>query len=86
MNVWPEQNTGHAPKDLKYRFAWTFPILFSPHDSGVLYAGGNHVFRSRDEGHTWEEISPDLTTRDESKLGHSGGPLTGDSAGAESRR
>ncbi len=83
VNVWPEEATGIAPKDLRYRFAWTFPILFSPHDSGILYAGGNHVFRSRDEGHSWDEISPDLTLRDESKLGYSGGPLTGDSAGAE---
>lgn len=83
VNVWPEESTGIAPKDLRYRFAWTFPILFSPHDSNVLYACGNHVFRSRDEGHSWEEISPDLTLRDESKLGYSGGPLTGDSAGAE---
>jgi len=83
VNVWPEEATGIAPKDLRYRFAWTFPIMFSPHDSGVLYAGGNHVFRSRDEGHSWEKISPDLTLRDESKLGPSGGPLTGDSAGAE---
>ncbi len=83
VNVWPEEAIGVAPKDLRYRFAWTFPIVFSPHDSGVLYACGNHVFRSRDEGHSWEEISPDLTLRDESKLGPSGGPLTGDSAGAE---
>ncbi|MEM9009987.1 MAG: glycosyl hydrolase [Pseudomonadota bacterium] len=83
VNVWPEEQTGIAPKDLKYRFAWTFPILFSPHDSGVLYAGGNHVFRSTDEGMSWEEISPDLSRADESKLGYSGGPLTGDSAGAE---
>jgi len=83
VNVWPEENTGIAPKDLRYRFAWTFPILFSPHYSGTLYAGGNHVFRSRDEGNSWQEISPDLTVRDETKLGYSGGPLTGDSAGAE---
>ena len=32
VNVWPEESTGIAPKDLKYRFAWTFPIVFSPHD------------------------------------------------------
>ncbi|HUS53149.1 MAG TPA: hypothetical protein VMY41_03985 [Thermohalobaculum sp.] len=83
VNVWPEENTGIAPRDLRYRFAWTFPILFSPHDSGVLYAGGNHVFRSVDEGHSWEVISPDLSRNDSAKLGTSGGPLTGDSAGAE---
>ena len=83
VNVWPEETMGVAPSELRYRFAWTFPITFSPHDSGVLYAGGSHVFRSRDEGMHWEEISPDLSRRDESKLGLSGGPVTGESAGAE---
>ena len=83
INVWPEEATGYAPRDLKYRFAWTFPILFSPHDSGTIYVGGNHVFRTRDEGMSWDCISPDLSRNDFEKLGFSGGPLTSDSAGAE---
>jgi photosystem II stability/assembly factor-like uncharacterized protein len=83
VNVWPEESTGVAPKDMRYRFAWTFPIVFSPHDSGTLYAGGNHVFRSGDEGMSWEEISPDLSLNDKSRQGHSGGEITHESAGAE---
>ncbi len=83
VNVWPEESTGVAPKDMRYRFAWTFPIVFSPHDSGTLYAGGSHVFRSRDEGMNWEEISPDLSLNDKSRQGHSGGDITHESAGAE---
>jgi photosystem II stability/assembly factor-like uncharacterized protein len=83
VNVWPEEATGIAPKDMRYRFAWTFPIVFSPHDSGTLYAGGNHVFRSRDEGMSWEEISPDLSLNEKSRQGHSGGDITHESAGAE---
>ncbi|HYP36353.1 MAG TPA: sialidase family protein [Stellaceae bacterium] len=63
VNVWPEASLGIAPKDMRYRFAWTYPIVFSPHDNGILYAAGNHVFRSRDEGMSWEEISPDLSQR-----------------------
>ena len=82
VNIWPEERFGWAPKDLKYRFSWTFPIAFSPHDSGIVYACGNHVFRTKNEGHSWESISPDLTRADESKLGVSGG-LTIDSSGAE---
>src|SRR5262249_19014039 len=78
-----EESTGIAPKDLKYRFAWTFPLAFSPHDANVLYAGGNHVFRTRDEGITWEEISPDLSLNEKSRQGHSGGDITHESAGAE---
>ena len=83
INVWPEESTGLAPRDLKYRFAWTFPIIFSPHDSGTIYVGGNHVFRTHDEGMSWERISPDLSRNDIEKLDFSGGPLTSDSAGAE---
>ncbi|HYZ61273.1 MAG TPA: glycosyl hydrolase [Acetobacteraceae bacterium] len=83
VNVWPEESTGVAPKDLRYRFAWTYPIVFSPHDSRVMYAGGNRVFRTRDEGMSWEEISPDLSLNDVSRQGHSGGEITRESAGAE---
>jgi hypothetical protein len=83
VNVWPEESTGIAPKDLRYRFAWTFPIVFSPHDDRVIYAGGNHVFRTRNEGMSWEEISPDLSLNDVMRQGHSGGDTTHENAGAE---
>ena len=83
VNVWPEQSRGIAPKHLKYRFAWTYPIVFSPHDTHELYAAGNHIFRSRDDGMTWQEISPDLSLDAEERQGHSGGDVTRESAGAE---
>ena len=83
VNVWPEESTGIAPKDLKYRFAWTFPLVFSPHDPKTLYAGGNRVFRTRDEGSSWECISQDLSLNDLARQGPSGGSLTHDTAGAE---
>ncbi len=83
ISVWPEYGLGAGAKDLKYRFQWTFPIVISPHDPNVLYVTGNHVFRSTDEGHSWEVISPDLTRNDPSKLEPSGGPITRDNTGAE---
>ena len=83
VNVWPEESTGIAPKDLKYRFAWTFPIVFSAHDAGTLYVGGNCVFRTRDEGMSWQKISPDLSLNDLARQGASGGDITRESAGAE---
>ncbi|MBX6350706.1 MAG: glycosyl hydrolase [Clostridia bacterium] len=82
VSVWPETTLGEGARDLKYRFAWTYPIVLSPHDPGVLYAAGNRLFRSRDEGASWEVVSPDLTRNDPEKLGPSGG-LTGDNTGAE---
>ena len=83
VNVWPEAHGGIGPGELRYRFGWTFPIRFSPHDPDVLYACGNRVFRSTDEGQTWEPISPDLTRAAPDKLGPSGGPITRDTSGAE---
>ena len=83
VSVWPEESTGIAPKDLKYRFAWTFPIVFSAHDAGTLYVGGNCVFRTRDEGMSWQKISPDLSLNDLARQGASGGDITRESAGAE---
>ena len=83
VNVWPEHHGGLGPGELRYRFGWTFPIRFSPHDRNVLYAGGNRLFRTTDEGQTWEPISPDLTRADPDKLGPSGGPITRDTSGAE---
>ncbi len=83
VNVWPEESTGIAPKNMKYRFAWTFPLAFSPHDSKTLYAGGNRVFRTRDEGMSWTPISPDLSLNDPQRMDYSGGLLTHDTAGAE---
>jgi photosystem II stability/assembly factor-like uncharacterized protein len=83
ISVWPEDPMGWGAKDLKYRFQWTFPILFSPHDPKVLYVAGNHVFRSTTEGRSWEVISPDLTRKDKNKMEPSGGPLTGDNTSVE---
>ena len=84
VTVWPEVvGFGAGAAAMKYRFQWTFPIEFSPHDPDVLYACSNHVHKSTDEGETWEVISPDLTTNNPELLGSSGGPITADNSGAE---
>ncbi len=83
VTTWPETTSGEATLDSKYRFAWTYPILFSPHDANTLYIGGNMVFKSTNEGHSWEPISPDLTRADPATLGISGGPINREGASAE---
>jgi photosystem II stability/assembly factor-like uncharacterized protein len=83
ISVWPEMATGWGAIDQKYRFQWTAPIMLSPHDPNILYTTGNHVFRSSDEGSSWQMISPDLTRNDPTKLEASGGPITKDNTGAE---
>ena len=76
VSVWPELMAGWGLKDHKYRFQWSYPIVFSPHDPNVLYVAANVVFRSDDEGQTWRTISPDLTRADVSKMELSGGPIS----------
>ena len=86
VNVWPDNPMGYGAEGMKYRFQWNYPILFSPHDTsgmGVLYAAGDHLFRSTNEGQSWEAISPDLTRNDKSKQGSSGGPITKDNTSVE---
>ena len=83
ITPWPEFNWGYGVKHHKYRFQWTYPIVASRHDPGVLYVGANVVLRSLDEGSSWEEISPDLTRADETKMDAAGGPITLDTTGPE---
>jgi photosystem II stability/assembly factor-like uncharacterized protein len=83
VNVWPENPMGHSAKDIRERFQWTFPIMISPIEPNVLYVSSQHLWRSRDEGQSWERLSGDLTRADPSTLGPSGGPITLDQTGVE---
>ncbi len=74
---------GHNPKDLKYRFQRVSPIHVSPHDPNVVYHTSQYVHRTRDEGVTWETISPDLTAFEPDKQVISGSPITRDITGEE---
>ncbi len=65
--------TGIAPSrpagQPRLRYNWIAPIALSPHNPQIVYAGAQVLFRSLNRGDTWEEISPDLTTNDASKIG-----------------
>ncbi|MEM7132030.1 MAG: glycosyl hydrolase [Chloroflexota bacterium] len=84
ITVWPElYGWGVGAESLKYRFQWTFPIMFSQHDSNTLYVASNYLHRSTDLGASFAVISDDLTRNDPDKLRPSGGPITRDNTGAE---
>ncbi len=83
INVWPDNPMGHGAEDMKYRFQWNFPIIFSKHNPNKLYTFSNHVHVTTNEGQSWETISEDLTRNDPAKLGSSGGPITQDNTGVE---
>lgn len=56
-NIRPEAPEGQQ----RYRFHWNSPLLMSKHKPGVLYFGGNHVFRLWNRAENYAAISPDLT-------------------------
>ena len=83
VSPYPNNPMGSGADALKYRFQWNFPIVFSPHDPNTLYAAANVLFKTTDEGSSWQIISPDLTRNDKSKQGASGGPITKDNTSVE---
>ena len=70
---------GAAPQ---FRYNWSSPLILSPHDSKVLYLGGNYLMRSADRGESWEIISPDLSTKNP-ELISGPRPAMGERGGAE---
>ena len=83
VNPWPRNPIGWGMADLKHRFQWTEPIVFSPHDPHTLYYAGEVLFKTTNEGKSWTIISPDLTRNDKTKQESSGGPITKDNTGVE---
>src|SRR5579872_2162357 len=83
ITVWPDNPMGYGAEGMKYRFQWDFPMIFSPNDPNTFYAGGNVLFKTTNEGQSWEAISPDLTRNDKLKLGPTGGPITKDNTSIE---
>ena len=83
VNVWPDNPMGWGAAQLKYRFQWNYPLLFSRHNPKRLYAAANVLFKSEDDGASWQAISGDLSYNDKSKQGPSGGPITKDNTSIE---
>ncbi|MCC6783631.1 MAG: glycosyl hydrolase [Planctomycetes bacterium] len=83
VNPWPDSVMGFGARDARWRFQWNFPLFFSPHEPGRLYAAAQALFVSEDLGASWRVLSPDLSRNDRDKQGPSGGPITKDNTGVE---
>ncbi|MEZ5415937.1 MAG: hypothetical protein R2708_01160 [Vicinamibacterales bacterium] len=90
----PETHYGWGAADINYRFWWTYPVMTSPHAPDTLYVTSQFVHRTRNEGQSWEVISPDLTRADPKTLektpsymapspGEYWGPITREAYGPE---
>jgi len=74
----------HPNVDVKLRFNWNSAISMNPIDQKTIYFGSQFVHKSTDKGHTWQIISPDLTTNNKDKQKqHESGGITMDATGAE---
>ncbi|MGI9101947.1 MAG: WD40/YVTN/BNR-like repeat-containing protein [Terriglobales bacterium] len=88
INRWTHQVRRITPYpkygEKKLRFNWNTPIQISPNDKSTLYLGAQFLFRSRNQGQSWERISPDLTTNDpEKQKQEESGGVTIDNSAAE---
>jgi photosystem II stability/assembly factor-like uncharacterized protein len=83
VSPWPLYRSGASSAELKDRFGWTHPILFSPVNPKELLTSSQFVFKSDDYGKTWAQISPDLTGNQPATEIPSGGPVDLDQSGAE---
>ena len=83
IQVYPRFFSGEPASALPERWQWTFPIMFAPKDPNVMYTCSQHVWKTTNDGQTWEKISPDLTYADPETLGKTGGILTMDMNGPE---
>ncbi|HXQ97681.1 MAG TPA: hypothetical protein VN774_04485 [Candidatus Limnocylindrales bacterium] len=69
----------------KYRAERTQPLIFSPVDKHSLYYAANTLFKTTDAGHSWQEISGDLT-REKPGLPASVGDMAKDTPGSDTHR
>lgn len=57
------------PEEPRLRGQWVAPTLLSTHNPDIVYHCMQSVMISRDQGSTWDQISPDLTNNSSEKVG-----------------
>lgn len=60
-SVLPDPIFGRGAKDMPTRHQWDTSWFISEHDSDAIYLAANVVYKSMDEGQSWQVISDDLT-------------------------
>ena len=78
VGAYPRFFSGEPSKDVKERWQWTYPIIFSYVDPNTLYTSSQRVWKTTNGGDTWEPISGDLSRHDPKTMQDSGGPITHD--------
>ena len=82
-SIRPEEDNDKAPR---YRFQWDSPLMISAYNNKTIYYGGNYLFKSTDQGDTWERLGPDLTNNVDRNWFADSGPRRGCEHAFPSRR
>ena len=65
----PEQYLAREAKDMRYRFNWNAPVIWSQHEPNTFYHAAQVLLKTQDMGKSWTEASPDLTRNEKEKQG-----------------
>ena len=65
ISAWPLNSYGQDPATVRYRYTWITPLVVSPLPPHAMYLGAQVLFRSLDDGQSWDTVSPDLSGKRE---------------------
>src|SRR5262245_41744879 len=65
VSAWPLNSYGQDPTTVRYRYTWITPLVLSPLPPHAMYLGAQVLFRSLDDGQSWDTVSPDLSGKHE---------------------
>lgn len=83
IQPYPRIVMGEAAIEMPERWSWNYPIVTTETDPDALYVGSQHLWKSTDEGDSWQKISGDLSRAAKQTMGDSGGPVIKDQDGPE---
>jgi len=73
LDAYPESQEAILPTtyndEPRLRGQWVAPTMVSRHNQDIVYHCMQYVLMSRDQGDTWEYISPDLSYNDPDRMG-----------------
>jgi photosystem II stability/assembly factor-like uncharacterized protein len=61
VSPWPVSSYAERPTTVRYRYSWITPLAVSQRPPHAIYQAAQVVFRSTDNGTSWQTVSPDLT-------------------------
>ncbi len=80
VDITPQAGVG----DEKLRWNWNTPIVTGQANKKNLYTAAQYLYKTTNQGRTWQKISPDLTTNDKKKQEQeNSGGLSEDNTSAE---